>query len=262
MASVKGSKQEQMIVVPARPWHRWQGQLLLLGISLAALFLVWRWGMMHGRNQVLEDDGPLQQSSSTSLGQKITKLVGGQDVELQELREQLVRADQASQVDKLTLQNLRVNIQRLRQQISLLEEDVLFYKNIASSGNEETGLVVSQLDLQAADQANRFRYKLRFEQAGRNSRILEGFANIAVAGVKDDTELTLPLSALTNTMQGESIKLRFRSFQDVEGELNLPSGFEPSRFEVLAVTEVPDSKTLQKNFSWLVESGQLVNDEQ
>jgi hypothetical protein len=71
-------------------------------------------------------------------------------------------------------------------------------------------------------------------------------------------ELTLPLVTLSNSMQGENIKLRFRSFQAVEGEITLPYGFEPSRVEILAVTEEPDSKTLQKNFSWLVESGQQV----
>jgi hypothetical protein len=131
---------------------------------------------------------------------------------------------------------------------------VLFYKEISSAGSEERGLVVSQLDLLATEVPNRYRYKLKFEQAGRQDRQLEGYANIAVIGVQDNMELTLPLSAISNAMQGENIKLHFRSFQDVEGEIALPTGFEPAKVEILAVTEGPDSKTMQKNFSWLVES--------
>lgn len=260
MASVKGSKQEQMIVVPLRFWHRWSGKLLLVAVASVLPALALQWGITVGRDQVLADDGGFLVSAEGGLGEQISRMVEGEDSEVQRLNEELLRLDQASQVDKLTMQNLRVSVQRLRQQISLLEEDVLFYKNIAGAGVEETGLVVSKLDLLASATANHFRYKLRFEQAGRTGRTLEGSASIAIVGVKDDMEQTLPLAAITSSTQGENIKLRFRSFQDVEGEFTLPVGFEPLRVEILAITEAPDSKTLEKNFSWLVESDQPAAD--
>jgi hypothetical protein len=262
VASVKGSKQEQMIVVPLRFWHRWAGKLLLVALAVGLPMLTLQWGIVVGRDQVLAEDGGFSASAEGGLGEQISRMVDGEDSEVQRLNEELLRLDQASQVDKLTMQNLRVSVQRLRQQISLLEEDVLFYKNIAGTGVEETGLAVSKLDLLASETTNHFRYTLRFEQAGRTGRTLEGFANLAIVGVKDDMEQTLPLAAITSSTQGENIKLRFRSFQDVEGEFTLPVGFEPLRVEILAITEAPDSKTLQKNFSWLVESDQPSTDTQ
>ncbi len=260
MASVKGSKQEQMIVVPLRFWHRWTGKLLLVAMAVGLPVLALQWGIVVGREQVLAEDSSFSASEDGGFGEQISRMVDGDDSEVQRLNEELLRLDQASQVDKLTMQNLRVSVQRLRQQISSLEEDVLFYKNIAGTGVEETGLVVSKLDLLASESPNHFRYKLRFEQAGRTARTLEGFVNLAIVGVRDDMEQTLPLAAITSSTQGENIKLRFRSFQDVEGEFTLPVGFEPLRVEILAITEVPDSKTLQKNFSWLVESDQPPTD--
>jgi hypothetical protein len=247
MATVKGSKQEKMIVVPQRFWHSRQGKFLVVCFTLlAGLLLVefgrWQESSVNADAQAERSWLPasLQQSSG----------------EVKTLQARLVQAEQVASIDKLAMQDLRVNIERLRQQISQLEEDVLFYKEIADSGGGDEGLVVSQLDLLATDAPDHYRYKIKFEQVGKGSGVVEGYANIAVAGVKDDMELTLPLVALSNSLQGESIRLRFRSFQDVEGELTLPYGFEPSRMEILAVTEEPDSKTLQKNFSWLVESGQ------
>lgn len=247
MAIVKGSKQEKMIVVPRRLWHSSSGMLLISClVLLAALLLV--------------ELGRWQQSSTNTdvntKGSWLSASMSKNTAELKALQAQLVQAEQVTSVDKLALQDLRVNIERLRQQISQLEEDVIFYKEIADSGSGEQGLVVSQLDLLSTDAPDHYRYKIKFEQVGGASEIVEGYASIAVAGVKDDMELTLPLVALSNSLQGENIRLRFRAFQDVEGELTLPYGFEPSRMEILAVTEEPDSKTLQKNFSWLVESDQ------
>lgn len=247
MATVKGSKQEKMIVVPRRFWHSQSGKFLLgCFVVLAGLLLV--------------ELGRWQESSASAdtraEGSWLSNSMQRSSNEVKELQAQLVQAEQVTSIDKLAMQDLRVNIERLRQQISQLEEDVLFYKEIADSGGGEQGLVVSQLDLLATDAPDHYRYKIKFEQAGSTSDVVEGYASIAVAGVKDDMELTLPLVALSNSLQGENIRLRFRSFQDVEGELTLPYGFEPSRMEILAVTEEPDSKTLQKNFGWLVESDQ------
>jgi len=247
MARVKGSKQDKMMVVPKRFWHAPLGKTLLIGALLLGAAVCFLLGRMQSAASGGRVSFPLPLARSSA-----------RDAQMKELQAQVVKQEQTGSVDRLALQDLRVNIGRLREQISQLEEDVLFYKQIADSGRGEAGLVVSQVDLIATEQADHFLYKVKFEQKGVADNTIEGYANIAVSGVKDDMELTLPLGALSNSMQGENIKLRFRSFQDVEGEITLPYGFEPSLIEILAVTEEPDSKTLQKNFSWLVESGRQV----
>jgi hypothetical protein len=247
MPTVKGSKQQQMIVVPLKWWHGLRGQLLVcLLLSCTAVAIFW--------------SGSLYEAGSGSAIALFEKLSSARMTEssdaINSLREQLAKAEQAASVDKLTQQDLRVNIQRLRQQISQLEEDVLFYKQITNPDAKNSGLSVSAFDLMATPTSDHYRYKIKFEKTGNPNTVVEGYANIAVTGVKDDMDMTLPLSVLSNSSQGENIRLRFRLFQDVEGEISLPYGFEPARVEILVVTEEPESKTLQKNFSWLVESGQ------
>jgi hypothetical protein len=254
MAKVKGSKQRKMVVVPERFWHRWP--VLSLALLLVPVLLVWQGNTGVGARQpVREETEQVVVEPERSIGRQLSDLVVGRGDKVTELESKLVQAEQSTQVDRLALADLRVNIQRLRQQISQLEEDVLFYKKVAPYGAaDNSGVMLSQLDIYTGGAPNRFRYQLRFENAGNKANTLQGFVTLAVAGVQNNMELTLPLNVLSNSLQGENIQLRFRSFQNIAGELELPADFEPARVEVLAVIEEPNSETLQKNFSWLVES--------
>lgn len=243
MAKVKGSKQQRMIVTPYTYWHTFPARVLLASIAILLGVGLFALGGMLARSGVETTPGIL------------TGRAGRTEVD-ESLQERLIKAEQTASIDKLTVQGLQTSIARMGQQIAQLKEDVLFYKKITEGGQTETGLVVSKVDLIATPTPNHFLYKIKFIQAGSTDRMIEGFTNISVSGVQDDADVTLPLSVMSNVMQGENIKLRFRSFQDVEGEMTLPAGFEPARVEILAVTEGPSSKSIQKNFTWVVESDQ------
>jgi hypothetical protein len=242
MAKVKGSKQQRMVVVPHSYWRTFPAKVLvvstaiLLGISLFTL------------------GGALARSGVETTPRILSVGNGEKDNDSESLQERLIKAEQTASIDKLTVQGLQTSIARMSQHVAQLKEDVLFYKKITEGGDAETGLVVSKLDLLSTATPNHFLYKIKFIQAGDSEGVIEGYTNIAVSGVQDDADVTLPLSVLSNVVQGENIKLRFRSFQDVEGEVTLPAGFEPARVEILAVTEGPSSKRIQKNFTWVVES--------
>lgn len=246
MAKVKGSKQQRMVVVPYTYWRTFPAKVLMVSILILVGIGLFTLGEV---------------TAHRSNGAISGVLAGGiikHDEADESVQGLLTRAEQTASVDKLTIQGLHTSLARMSQQVAQLKEDVLFYKKITESGNRESGLVVSKLDLLSTETPNHFLYKIKFIQAGSAEGMIEGFTNISVSGVQDDADLTLPLSAVSNVVQGENIKLRFRSFQDVEGELTLPTGFEPVKVEILAVTEGSSSKSIQKNFTWVVESGQPV----
>lgn len=244
MAKVKGSKQQRMVVMPYSYWRTFPARVLMVSIAILLGIGLFTLGGALARSGVETTPGILSVGMNED----------GPDSD--SLQERLIKAEQTASVDKLTMQGLQTSIARMSQQIAQLKEDVLFYKKITEGGDSESGLVVSKLDLLSTPTPNHFLYKIKFVQAGGTERAIEGYTNISVSGVQDDAEVTLPLSVVSNVVQGENIKLRFRSFQDVEGELTLPAGFEPARVEILAVTEGPSSKSIQKNFTWVVESDQ------
>jgi hypothetical protein len=122
-----------------------------------------------------------------------------------------------------------------------------------SPENTETGLMIGQLDLLQTDLQNRIRYRLELRQAGNNDNLVSGYVNVNILGTRDRQEISMPLRSLAVEEDQLDIKLQFRYFQNIQGELILPDGFLPLGVQILAVDEGNNGKTIQKSFAWLVE---------
>lgn len=245
MAAVKGSKQEKMIVVAYRPlrilWVRGTVALGVLLVGAGAYFSGFTAGVSENGEARIERDA-------------LQDTVHQIEQENSALRQQLLNLEQATTVDKQALENVQQTIVGLRENISQLEEDVLFYKQIMSPENSENGLVIGQLDLVATDDPGTIRYKLELKQQGNNENLINGYANINILGQRDYQEISIPLSDLSASEDDLDIRLQFRYFQNIEGELVLPANFEPTKVQILAVAEGDNAKTVQKSFGWLVEN--------
>lgn len=245
MAVVKGSKQEKMIVVPYRP-----RQTFLLRACVVFLLLLTGAGAYY-YGFVL---GVRQNGEARVERDQLQVSVQQMEVENSALRQQLLNLEQSSTVDRQALASVQQTIVGLREKISQLEEDVLFYRQIMSPENDESGLVIGQLDLVATDAPGTIRYKMELKQQGNNENLINGHANVNVLGMLDSREVSIPLSELSASVQSEDIRLQFRYFQNIEGELVLPENFEPTKVQILAIAEGSNAKTVQKSFGWLVEN--------
>jgi cell division protein FtsB len=243
MATVKGSKQQKMIVVPYRPWKTaWaQGSLIALIVltGVVAYFAGFGKGVDENGDARIERDG-------------LRTEVAALQVSNTALNQQILNLEQASNVDKEALNSVQQTILSLREQISQLEEDVLFYKEILSPDNQEDGLVIGQLDLMATDNPSNIRFKLELKQQGSNEDLISGYANVNILGMQDSQEVSIPLRSMTDVVDSLDIRLKFRYFQNIEGVMVLPEGFEPQKVQILAVAEGESAKTVQKSFGWLV----------
>jgi len=241
---VKGSKQLKMIVVPYRPWRK---TLACLGI----LLLVAATGggfYFYGYSEGVFINGDARQERDELIVQ-----VDVMSSQLNILQQELTNSEQANAVDRQALEEVQGTIINLRETIAQLEEDVLYYKQIMSPENTETGLMIGQLDLLQTDLQNRIRYRLELRQAGNNDNLVSGYVNVNILGTRDRQEISMPLRSLAVEEDQLDIKLQFRYFQNIQGELILPDGFLPLGVQILAVDEGNNGKTIQKSFAWLVE---------
>lgn len=245
MVAVKGSKQEKMIVVPYRPlrvfWLRISVVLLLAAAGAGAYFYGFYAGVRENGDARIERD-------------ELQDAVLAMQDENTGLRERLLKNEQAGTVDQQALDSVQQTIAAQREKISQLEEDVLFYKQIMSPENNENGLVIGQLDLVATDTPGVIRYRMELKQQGNNESVISGHANVNILGMRNDQEISIPLSELSATALDEDIRLQFRYFQNIEGELMLPDDFEPTKVQIMAVSEGNNAKSVQKSFGWLVEN--------
>lgn len=241
---VKGSKQLKMIVLPYRPWRK---TLACLGI----LLLVAATGggfYFYGYSEGVFINGDARQERDELIVQ-----VDVMSSQLNILQQELTNSEQANAVDRQALEEVQGTIINLRETIAQLEEDVLYYKQIMSPENTETGLMIGQLDLLQTDLQNRIRYRLELRQAGNNDNLVSGYVNVNILGTRDRQEISMPLRSLAVEEDQLDIKLQFRYFQNIQGELILPDGFLPLGVQILAVDEGNNGKTIQKSFAWLVE---------
>ncbi len=245
MAAVKGSKQEKMIVVPYRPGRQMMFRALVICCLLvSALASFW-----YGRSLGLDENGDARDERDSLRVQ-----MAETNAQSQALREQFLSLQQTSMLDKQALDDVQQTILGLRDKISQLEEDVLFYKQITSPENTETGLVIGQVDLFATPETGVFRYKFELRQLGNNENLVTGHLNVNILGKQDEQEVSIPLRSISDSEPDIDIKLQFRYFQNIEGTLVLPENFQPERIQLLAVGETPAAKTVQKTFGWLVRS--------
>ena len=75
-----------------------------------------------------------------------------------------------------------------------------------------------------------------------------------MVGRETDGEVrSFALKDLSNDVSGDQIRLGFRYFQNVTGEMVLPEGFTPERIELVSKSTGRDAVEVEKKFGWLVQ---------
>ncbi len=242
---VKGSKQEKMIVVPYRPGRR----ALLVFVLLLSVGTSAVGGFMYGYRNTLR----IQQTVQASQQELNEGLVAAQE-ENSDLRRQIAILNRFSMMDQRATEEVQFIIRGLHDRVAQLEQDIVYYKQVVSEETEDTGLIISQLDIDATHEANRYRYKLVMRQQDADGdTFLTGHVNINLVGKQGDQQQILPLRDLSAEQDQLDIGLRFKYFQNIEGELVLPAEFVPERLQIAAVSLEPVEKNINQNFSWAVE---------
>jgi len=244
MAVVKGSKQIKMVVVPHRPWRN---LLLTLAGLIVAVILTGAgvyYGYSRGTNENIDVRIERDQLSAS---------MNSLETELETLQQDFVNLQQASLVDRQAVIEVQDMLVGLREINAQLEEDVLFYRQIMSPENDESGLAIGQLDLSATEEENRIRYHIELKQLANNENVISGYANVNILGMQEGSEVSFPLRSIAVDENQLDIRLQFRYFQNIEGELIIPENFVPETVQILAVAQGENAKTVQKNFVWLVE---------
>ena len=242
---VKGSKQEKMVVVPYRPGRRFLlVTLLVLTVGAGALG-----GFMFGYTNTLRT-----QQSDQATHQELSKQLISAETENSELRRKVAILDRSSVMDQLATEVVQETVLSLRDHVAKLEQDVHYYRQVVSAETEDTGLIISQLDINATRETNRYRYKLVLRQQDADGdTALAGHVNVNLVGLQGEEQQILSLRDLSAEQDQLNIRLRFKYFQNIEGELVLPENFVPDRLQVAAVSVEPVEKSINQNFSWVVE---------
>ncbi len=247
MASVKGTKQYSMKVVPHRPGRRFLQALfgvMFLCITMAASYFFGFWQASGGALP------SFKQSNEPS-----SELIAAR-TEADELRQQVANLSMASEVDQMASEEVRGEVIELRQQIASLEADISFYRGLMAPGESNSGLALGDITLRPVGNNGRYRFKFVVQQIATNHQILNGVLNVDLVGRSDGEQVRLPLYQVSSDYDSADIKLRFKYFQNIEGELVLPEGFEAHSLELTAQSSGGNSQRTQRSYGWLTDQSQ------
>ncbi len=153
-------------------------------------------------------------------------------------------------VDASALEMVRKDLAVQREEIASLEEGMRFYRSLMTPGEIAQGLSLRPLELVTLEGERQFAFRIVAQQESRKHSQLEGKLKVEIFGVEAGADTSYPLSALSGDVEGESIELRFRYFQSIEGVLTLPQGFEPVGVSVEATASQPRKMEARDRFAW------------
>ncbi|MGH1486377.1 MAG: DUF6776 family protein [Cellvibrionaceae bacterium] len=241
MTTVKPSKQYEMTVVPHRPYWRF---LQIFALSLTFLLAVIG-SFLVGRYYGVVDTGGIDVELAEVKSQYTEKLD-----EAAKLEQQVANLRLAAEVDRKANEKVRGEVVDLKTQVAELEQDNTFYRSLMRPAPGDKGLVVDAPAITSTNIPNVYQYNVVIKQIVTQHRLVSGYVQFELLGKRGDIFQRLVLKDLSDTISVERIKLKFKYFQRIEGEMSLPDGFVPERIELKVVTERPNKVTIDKKFGW------------
>lgn len=246
MSEVKGSKQQRMIVVPYQPMRRAFFALLVLVLILLTSVASFYWGQWQAIGQ---QESAVKERDQLSLTlDKVTKTAD-------ESYQQVVNLSLAAEIDKASLTEMHKQVITLKQNIAELEESLSFYRGLMSPAEANKKLSFGDIALTSTPLPQQVNFKIVVRQTSNNHQVINGALQVNIIGSRLGAGvITVPLYQLSEQIESDSIRLRFKYFQDVVGTIILPEGFEPTHIELVATSSGKKPARAETRINWQVEN--------
>jgi hypothetical protein len=233
-----------LVVKPHRPWRY---RLFLAGLAVAAVL-----ALLYSYNRGLSDGGYMRGEAIGAQRSLENRLQEAQ-ASKRTLRERIAVLERAQEVDREARERVRQDVMGLQDEILQLREELTFYRGIVSPEDGQSGIAVQNFSISPGAEERLYHFRLMLIQALRHDRRAEGRVQLVVRGRRNGGAEELSLASLTEG--SEHISFAFRYFQDFEGSLRLPAGFEPREVELTVIPSGRGRDTLVERFEWPAGSG-------
>ncbi|MEM7080743.1 MAG: DUF6776 family protein [Pseudomonadota bacterium] len=225
-----------------QPWRRPLAIASAVVIGVGALLL----GYVLGQNHVFTT-----RVSTTTLAGELEHTKGA----LEKAQAEIADLRLALQVQGEATTALHADMTNLTTANSALEEEVIFYKSLMDPGSLAKGLQVAQFSVIEVDKSAReYGFELLLTQVAVRRNVIRGHVRLDLIGRVDGVEQVLSLTEIA-TFKDYPVPFRFRYFQDVAGQLQLPDGYEPERILVTATQN--GKEAVQSSFDWQPEEAAI-----
>ena len=232
----------QLIIKSYTPFKYWSKVVL---VSILEVALVWG-AFELGYYRSGFDNKDLREKRD-SLAKRMDEIDRFNKV----LREKNAVLEQSKRIDKAAMTNVDGTIQGLQKEILELKEEVSFYRGIVSPNESKSGIKIASLAVRAVGKSDKggYRFKLVLTHTRKKKHLVKGSGDMSITGLLAGKTKTLTLSSLTNRRM-KNLRLHFKYFQNIEGDIILPKGFEPTSVVINLNPQGRGVSSIHKNYDW------------
>ena len=220
-----------LVVRSHDPARRLRGQLLAAAIWLVSLVVVAAVTaavVSYG----VESDGRAQSTNA--------------DKETEALKTRIAVLERSEQVAKAAVGDVQQTLREREEEIESLRSDLAFYGRLVGGGKRE-GLAVHVLKIRHMPDSQAWNFVATLTQNFKRGQDTRGHVTLAIEGVQNGKLATLDWAALTQGQDPSGIEYGFKYFQQVNGTIMLPAGFQANRIRVRAEGE---GGRVEQDFAW------------
>lgn len=167
------------------------------------------------------------------------------------LRQQVANLESSKAVDRHAKQEIQVTLNRLNAELSQLQKDITFYKNIMAPADNAKGLQLERIEISSLPGEQAYAYKIMLTQVSDHRAYVSGVLAVNLLGSRDGAQEVIALRDISEDLAELGVTFRFRYFQEFNGRLVLPEGFSPEQIQVVAQTRGKKASRIEQSIAWL-----------
>jgi len=227
-----------------KAYHPWRSRVVSILLILVLILAAWAL-FEYGRFSAGFDSFKANDEHA-----KLLKRVDDMQGKIDNLREEKAVLERDAQIKHQAYGELDTTLKVLQGEILELKEELAFYRGIVSPRDAAQGLHLQRFKIEPNGKPRGFRYKVILTQVLKEDRTARGTLQLAFEGLQNNEAKVLSLQAVSEKHIKEE-DFRFRYFQNIEGDVQLPPGFKPQRVTIKVVSRNRSRQDpLEKTFDW------------
>lgn len=162
------------------------------------------------------------------------------------LKMRIVVLERSEQVAKAALAELQTTLRDREEEIAGVRADLAFYGRLVGGAKRE-GLAVHALTLKPVPDSRAWNFSATLTQNFKRGPETRGKLTLSVSGIRNGALEILEWKDLGQQSDNAGIDYAFKYFEQIEGTILLPEGFEPNRVRASAGG---DGGRGEQEFSW------------
>lgn len=214
------SPSDDVIIRPRAPAHyRMALVVAVLAVMAIMLYAAYHYGKIGSARALARS-----QQAVAELNRELT----GLRERLVAIQGSLARAERQLQIDKAAYAELGGELRASTDQLASLHHELKFYRSIISPQDGGAGIRFHEFSVVETGEPRVFTYRLVLIQALQHSKNVEGAVTLEITGIRGGEAAFVSVPAAG----GESIKVKFKYFQNLKGRIELPPDFVPQEVKV------------------------------